>query len=141
MWVGFWYTAILNALSASRNGVDPFSWLPSTVNFIAGPILFIWSRNNCLWACWWITKVIHKPEPKLGGSEADLRASLQNAPCTDWQLYGRLVTPWLLPQPVYRIYFGKRSMYYADRTPKVQWCSVLIVQTCHTKYHPVPIDL
>ena len=53
VWVGFLYTALEMELSASgltkvsRNGMVPFSWLPSTVNFIAGSILFIWSRNNC----------------------------------------------------------------------------------------------
>ena len=54
VWVGFLYTEIERELSASgltkvsRNGMAPFSWLPSTVNFIAGSILFIWSRNNYL---------------------------------------------------------------------------------------------
>ena len=52
VWVGFWYTVILNELSVlgltkvSRNGIVPFSWLSLTVNFIAGSTQFIWSRNN-----------------------------------------------------------------------------------------------
>ena len=64
VWVGFQYTVTLNKLSAlgltkvSRNGIAPFSWLPLTVNFIAGSILFMWYRNNCLWACCWMTKVL-----------------------------------------------------------------------------------
>ena len=40
-----------------EKGIAPFSWLPLTVNFIAGSILLIWSRNNCLWACFWSTQV------------------------------------------------------------------------------------
>ena len=47
VWVGLWYTVILNELSAlgltkvSRNGIAPLSWLPLTVNFIVGSILFM----------------------------------------------------------------------------------------------------
>ena len=57
VWVGFQYTVILNELSASGltkvsgNRIAPVSWLPSTVNFIAGSMLLMWSRNNCLWVC------------------------------------------------------------------------------------------
>ena len=52
VWVGFQYTVMCNELSAlgltkvSRNGMAPFSWLPLTVNFCGGSVLFIWSRNN-----------------------------------------------------------------------------------------------
>ena len=31
-------------------------------------------------------------------------------------------------------------MYYADRTLKDQWYSVLIIQFYHARYHSVPID-
>ena len=61
--VGLGYTVIDKELSAwdltkvSRNRTDPFSWLPSTVNLIAGSILLISSKNNCLWDCCWMTKV------------------------------------------------------------------------------------
>ena len=63
VWVGFWYPGMDRELSASgvtkvsRKGMDPFSWLPSTVNFIAGSMLLMWSRNDCLWASCWMTKV------------------------------------------------------------------------------------
>ena len=80
--VGLWYTIMLRELSASgltkvlRKGVASFSWLPSTVNFILGFILFIWSRKSCLWACCWMTQVSSKNlYQNLEGWEADLRAS------------------------------------------------------------------
>ena len=63
VWVGFLYTEIDKELSASgltkvsRKAIVPISWLPSTVNFIAGSILFMHSRNNYLWASCWMTKV------------------------------------------------------------------------------------
>ena len=63
VWLGFLYTEIDRELSASgltkisRNGIAPFSWLPSTVNFIAGSTWLMWFRNNCLWASCWMTKV------------------------------------------------------------------------------------
>ena len=63
VWVGLQYTFMLRELSASgltkvsRKGIGPFSWLPSTVNFILGSILFIWSRKSSLWACCWMTQV------------------------------------------------------------------------------------
>ena len=63
VWVGFLYTVIDKEVSASgltkvsKKGIVPFSWLPSSVSFIAGSILFMCSRNNCLWASYWMTKV------------------------------------------------------------------------------------
>ena len=63
VWVGLCYTVMERELSASgvtevsRKGMAPFPWLPSTVNMIAGSMLSIWSRNACLWACCWMTKV------------------------------------------------------------------------------------
>ena len=148
VWVGFWYTVILKELSSSgltkksRNGITPFSWLPSTVNFIAGSKLFMWSSNNHLWTCFWMAKVLSTNlNQNLWGHKQTSGLPFQNAPGTGWQLWGWPVTPWLLPQPVHRIYFGKRSMQCADRMPEVQWCSVLTIQTCPTRYHPVPIDL
>ena len=63
VWVGLQYTVMGKELSASgltkipRKGIDLFSWLPSTVNLIAGSIFLKWSKNNCLWDCCWMTKV------------------------------------------------------------------------------------
>ena len=83
VWVGLQLHLMLRELSASgltkvsRKGIAPFSWLPLTVNFIAGSILFIWSRKSCLWACCWMTQVSSTNlYQNLGGWEADLSASL-----------------------------------------------------------------
>ena len=63
VWMGFLYTEIDRELSTSslskvwRKRMAPFSSLPSTVNFIAGSILFIWSRNNYIWDSCCMTKV------------------------------------------------------------------------------------
>ena len=82
VWVGLQYTFMLKELSASgwtkvsRKGIASFSWLPLTMNFIHGSILFIWSRKSCLWACCWMTQVSSTNlYHNLGGWEADLRAS------------------------------------------------------------------
>ena len=88
--VGLWYTVIERELSAcsvtkvSRKGMAPFHWVPFTVNLIAGSILLMWSRNACLWACCWMTHVINKPTPNLGGLEADLRTFLSK--CSMYRL-------------------------------------------------------
>ena len=93
VWVGFWYIVIRSELSAlgwtkvSRTGIAPLAWLPSTANFIAASTLFILSRNNCLWACCWMTEVsstnLHQ---NLGGWRQTWGFPFQNAPCTGWQL-------------------------------------------------------
>ena len=63
VWVGLQYTVIDKDLSArgvtkvSRKGIAPLPWVSSTVNLIAGLILLMWSRNACLWACFWMTRV------------------------------------------------------------------------------------
>ena len=82
----------------SRKGMPPFPWVPSTVNLIAGSMLLICSRNSSLWVLCWITQVSSTNlNQNLGGLEADRGLPSQNGPCTDWQLWGLLVTPWLLP--------------------------------------------
>ena len=84
VWVVFLYTEMERELSASgltkvsRNEMVPFSWLTSTVNFIAGSILFIWSRNNCFW----ITKVSSTNLYQcLGGLRQCGELLFQNTPC------------------------------------------------------------
>ena len=63
VWVGFLYIEIDKELSSSgftkvsRKGIALFLWLPSTVNIIAVSKLLMWSRNNCLLASCWMTKV------------------------------------------------------------------------------------
>ena len=93
VWVGLWYTFMLRGLSAShltkvsRKGIALFSWLPSTVNFIAGSILFIWSRKSCLWACCWMIKVSSTNLYHKIGVESQTWVLLtQNAPYTGLQL-------------------------------------------------------
>ena len=60
----------------NKKGIAPFSWLPSTVNFIAG--LYCWYDPEKLLMGLSLNdpSVIHKPYQSLGGLEADLRASL-----------------------------------------------------------------
>ena len=80
VWVGLWYTVMERELSASgvtkasRKGIAPFPWLPSTVNLIAGSMLLICSRNPCLWACCWKTNVsstYFTPRPRRIGDRPE----------------------------------------------------------------------
>ena len=63
VWVGLQYILMDKELSASGltkyqgKGLIHLLGLPSTVNLIAGSILLIWSKTNCLWDCYWMTKV------------------------------------------------------------------------------------
>ena len=93
VWVGLWYTFMLRELSVSgltkvsRKGIAPFSWLPSTVNFIAGSILFIWSRKSCFWAFCWMTQVSSTNlYQNLGGERQTWVLLSQNAQYTGLQL-------------------------------------------------------
>ena len=90
LWVVLWYTVMERELSASgvtkvsRKGMAPFSWLPSTVNLIAGSMLLICSRNPCSWACFWVTKLLSTYINQCLGGWRQIRELLsQNVPCTD----------------------------------------------------------
>ena len=85
--------------------------------------------------------VIHKPKPYLEGLTADLKAFLSECSMYRLATIGLTGEPIATPSPAHRIYFEKKSKYYADRTPRVQWCPVLIILLCHLTFHPFPVDL
>ena len=125
VWVGLQYKLMLRELSASgltkvsRKGIAPFSRLPSTVNFIFGSILLIWSKKSCLWACCWMTQVSSTNLYQyLGGARQTWVLLPQNIPCTGYLLLGLLVTPWLWLSAVHKTCSERRSRYYADRNPR-----------------------
>ena len=89
VWVGLWYTLMLREFSTSgltkvsRKGIAPFSRLPSTVNFMLGSILLIWSKNSSLWACCWMIQVsCTNLYQNLGVERQTWVLPLRNVPCT-----------------------------------------------------------
>ena len=96
VWVGFLYIEIDKELSSSgftkvsRKGIALFLWLPSTVNIIAVSKLLMWSRNNCLLASCWMTKVSSTNLNQcLRGWRQYRGPSFQNIPYTIWPLWDR----------------------------------------------------
>ena len=65
--------------------------------------------------------VIHKPEPKPRGWRQNRGLPSQNTPLYRLATMGLTGRPDSSPTlPPHRIYFEKRSMYYADKTLQVQ---------------------
>ena len=148
VWVGLWYTVMDKELSASgltkvsRKGIDPFSWLHSTVNLIAGCILSIWSKNNCLWDCWWMTKVSSTNLSQylgVGGRLENFSLKMLHVQVCHFRAYQRpnSCTFNLLTKLILEI----EVSIMQKEAQEFQRCSVLITLTCHPKCHPFLMNL
>ena len=102
----------------SKKGMEPFSLLSSTVNFMAGSTLFMCWRKPCLLISLWITKVsstyLHQ---NLGGGVQYLGLFALSTPCKGLLLWDLLENPWWHPQPVQRTGLGRRNRYFSDKIP------------------------
>ena len=143
-----WYTFVLRELSCLR--------FDQGINKRDSPILlitfwqwilyldlycFIWSRKSCLWACCWMTQV----------SSTNLYQNLGDERCRPKGISLKMlhicIGYYHADQWPHSYCFNlivelilKREVYYVDRTPEVQWCSVLIIQFGYSKCHPVPTN-
>ena len=143
--VGLWYTVMDKELSASgitklwRKGIAPFPWVPSTVNIIAGSMILIWSRNACLWAWCWMTHVSSTNLYHTWGvcsRPEGFSLKMLNVQVGNYRVYGWAHSYSL--NLLIEFIIEKKSKYYLDRTPRVQWCSELIILFCHLTFHPFP---
>ena len=93
--VGFLYTVMDREPSTSgltivsKKGMEPSTFLSSTVNLIAGSTLFMCWRKPCLLASLWMTKVSSTYLPQnLGGWGQYLELFVPSTPCINWLQWG-----------------------------------------------------
>ena len=145
VWVGFLYT-VMDRLPfssgftmVSKKGMEPFSLLSTTINFMAGSILFMCWRNPCLLTSLWITKVSSANLCQNLGVQC-LGLFALSTPCKGLLLWGLLGNPWPHPQPVQRTGLGRRNRYFSDKIPIGEWCHLYLWLSYPWGWGPLPTD-
>ena len=108
-------------MMVSRKGKEPSSLASSTVNWMEGSTVLMWSRNSSLCEWCWITKA---PSTYLfhilGGCSAVEMALFSKASMYILATIG--LTPWQLLLSVHRTHPGTGSRGCSSRTPAALWC-------------------